>query len=119
MNALPIFALALVLPLFPSLRADDQPAMLNRPGKTLSQPDFIQPLGKEWSIGKGKWEPADGILTATEIPEEHHVAVLHLATGPVPLILECEFRYHGGNIFYVGFDSASKHVGGWSSCRKR
>lgn len=111
MKVFSIFALVLVLPFSSSLRAEDQAPMLNRPGKILSQPDFAQPLGKEWSVGKGKWEPIDGVLTATEIPEEHHVAVLHLATGPVSLIIECEFRYNGGKIFYVGFDSASKHVG--------
>src|SRR5260221_2503044 len=63
-----------------------------QPGRIISAPDFKQPLGSEWSVAKGKWEPANGVLVATELPDEHHAAVLHLATGPVPLAVECEFR---------------------------
>jgi hypothetical protein len=111
MNPILASFLAILFPFAASLRADDAAPLLDRPGNVLSQPDFKQPLGKEWSVGKGKWEPADGVITATEIPEEHHVPVLHLATGPVPIVLECEFRYNTGKIFYVGFDSAGKHCG--------
>ena len=93
-----------------SIRGDDAAPMLIRPGKVISQPDFQHPLGTEWSIAKGKWNPADGVLTAIEIPDEKHVSVLHLATGPVDMVVDCEFRFHGGKIFYVGFDGA-KHVG--------
>ena len=60
-----------------------------QPDRVISAPDFKQPLGREWSVAKGKWEPANGVLTAMEIPDEHHAAVLHLATGPVPLVVEC------------------------------
>src|SRR5438270_894356 len=81
-----------------------------QPGRVISAPDFKKPLGGEWSVIKGKWEPANGVLTATDIPDEHHAAVLHLATGSIPLVVECEFRFNGGRIFYVGCD-ATKHVG--------
>jgi hypothetical protein len=103
--------LALILPFAASLRADDTAPLLNNPGKVISQPDFTQPLGSEWSVGKGKWDVADGILTASDIPEEKHIPVLHLATGPVAVILECEFRYNAGKGFLVGFDGAAKHCG--------
>jgi hypothetical protein len=83
---------------------------VGQPGRVISAPDFHHPLGNEWSVAKGKWETASGVLTAIEIPEEHHSAVLHLATGPVPLVVECEFRFNGGRIFYVGCDG-SKHIG--------
>jgi hypothetical protein len=84
--------------------------MLVRPGKVISAPDFKQPLGPEWSVGKGKWTPADGVLTSTDLPEEKHIPVLHLATGPVDVVVDCEFRLNGGKAFLVGFDGA-KHVG--------
>jgi hypothetical protein len=90
--------------------AEDAAPMLARPGKVITQPDFRQPLGPEWSTGKGKWTPADGVLSSVGIPEEKHVAVLHLKTGPVSLVVDCEFRFDGGKIFYVGCDGA-KHVG--------
>jgi hypothetical protein len=76
----------------------------------ISAPTLHEPLGKEWTASKGKWEVKDGILVASEIPEEHHAAVLHLATGPTNLTVECDFRFSGGKIFYVGCD-AQKHVG--------
>ena len=103
-----------VLPLLFSLslclaHADEQAPILVRPGKAITQPDFRQPLGAEWSVAKGKWTPADGVLTAVEIPDEKHVAVLHLNTGPVSVVVDCEFRLNGGKIFYVGCDG-TKHV---------
>ena len=93
-----------------ALFAEDSAPILIRPGKVISQPDFKQPLGPEWSVGKGKWTPADGVLTSTDLPEEKHIPVLHLATGPVDVVVDCEFRFHGGKSFLVGFDGA-KHIG--------
>ena len=108
---LPLLAI-LSLPLASLLAADDAASapMLVKPGKVITQPDFRQPLGPEWSTGKGKWTPADGVLKSTDLPEEKHVPVLHLKTGPVSLVVDCEFRLNTGKIFYVGCDSA-KHVG--------
>jgi hypothetical protein len=97
---------ALALP----LSAEDAKPLLNHPGKVISAPDFKQPLGSEWSVAKGKWEPADGVLTVTDIPDQKHIPVLHLKTGPTPLIWECEFKFNNGKSFLVGCD-AQKHVG--------
>lgn len=88
-------------------QADD---ILVHPGNVITQPELRQPLGPEWSVAKGKWTPADGVLTAVEIADEKHVSVLHLKTGPVNLVIDCEFRFNGGKIFYVGCDGKG-HVG--------
>ena len=45
-----------------------------------------------------------------EIPEEKHSSVLHLKTGPGSVVVDCEFRFNGGKVFYVGCDGA-RHVG--------
>ena len=92
------------------IRGDDSTPILVRPGKVISQPDFKGPLGREWSTGKGKWTPAEGVITSGDIPEEKHIPVLHLATGPVDVVVDCEFRLNGGKTFLVGFDGA-KHIG--------
>lgn len=84
--------------------------LLRASSKVISQPDLKQPLGPEWSTGKGKWELVDGTIKVTDLPEEHHIPVLHLATGPANLIWECEFRFNAGKSFLVGCD-AQKHVG--------
>ncbi len=91
-------------------RAEDATPILVKPGQVISAPDFKQPLGPEWSVAKGQWTPAEGILTAIDIPDQKHVPVLHLQTGPTPLVVDCEFRFDGGKIFYVGCDGA-KHIG--------
>ena len=102
------FLSALALP----LSAEDAKPLLNKPGKVISAPDLKQPLGSEWVLatGKGTWTPTDGILSVTNIPEQNHIPVLHLTTGPTPLIWECEFKFNNGKSFLVGCD-AQKHVG--------
>ncbi len=89
--------------------AADAP-LLVKPSKAITTPDLKSPLGPEWSVAKGKWEPVDGVLKATEVPADKHSAVLHLKTGPAPLVFECEFRFGTAKIFYIGCDAAS-HVG--------
>ncbi len=101
---------ALLASLALPLSAEDAKPLLNQPGKIISAPDFKQPLGSEWTQTKGKWEPADGVLSVTNIPEQNHIPVLHLATGPTSLIWECEFRFNAGKAFLVGCDG-QKHVG--------
>jgi hypothetical protein len=97
---------SLVLPTF----AEDAKPLLNQPGKVISAPDFKQPLGSEWSVAKGKWEPADGVLSVTNIPDQNHIPVLHLTTGPVNIVWTCEFKFNAGKSFLVGCDG-QKHVG--------
>lgn len=107
----PLLSFAALLALFAlPLCAEDAKPLLNSPGKVISAPDFKQPLGPEWSVAKGKWEPANGVLKVTNIPDEKHIPVLHLKTGPTPLIWECEFQFNDGKSFLVGCDAA-KHVG--------
>lgn len=106
---LPLLA-ALFTPLTGLTHAEDAKPLLVTPGKSISAPDFKQPLGPEWTQSKGKWDVAAGILAVTDLPDQKHIPVLHLATGPTPLVWECEFRFNAGKSFLVGCDS-SKHVG--------
>jgi hypothetical protein len=110
MKSLLSLAVAVAAVLALPLHAEDAKPLLNKPGKVISAPDFKQPLGPEWSVAKGKWEPANGVLKVTNIPDEKHIPVLHLKTGPTPLIWECEFQLNDGKSFLVGCD-AQKHVG--------
>lgn len=112
MKSLLPLAVALLGALALPLSAEDAKPLLNNPGKVISAPDFKQPLGPEWVLttGKGTWTPADGILSVTNIPEQNHIPVLHLTTGPTPLIWECEFKFNNGKSFLVGCDG-QKHIG--------
>ena len=103
-------AFALLAALVLSTFAEDAKPLLNQPGKVISAPDFKQPLSSEWSVAKGKWEPANGVLAVTNIPDQNHIPVLHLTTGPVNVVWECEFKFNAGKAFLVGCDG-QKHVG--------
>jgi hypothetical protein len=109
MRCICLVSIAMACSLSSAASAGSEPVLV-KPGKVISAPDLKGPLGPEWSVSKGKWEPANGVLTATELPEEHHSAVLHLKTGPTSLVWECEFRLNTAKVFYVGCD-ANKHVG--------
>jgi len=93
------------------LAAEDAKPLLNQPGKVIAEPSFKEPVAAPWSIGKGTWTAADGVITAADVPEEKHIPVLHLATGPTPLIWECEFKFNAGKSFLVGCDGQSHHCG--------
>jgi hypothetical protein len=94
-----------------ALAASSDTPMLVKAGKVITQPSLKEPLGKEWSQGKGKWTAENGVLTAVEVPEEKHVPVLHLATGPTPLVWECEFRMSKeSKSFLIGCDG-TRHIG--------
>ena len=102
MNPALRFSLAAIFAFCAVAYAEDDLPLITKPAKPISRPDFMQPLGAEWSVGKGKWEPSNGVLAVTEIPDEKHVPVLHLKTGPVSVVFDCEFRYNTAKIFYVG-----------------
>ena len=73
-------------------------------------PNFKQPLDATWSVAKGRWTPADGVLEVVENGEDKHVPVLHHKVGLQSAVIECEFRFDGPGSFLVGCDG-EKHVG--------
>ena len=76
----------------------------------IAAPNFEGPLDSTFSVAKGSWTPAMGILTAFELPENKHVAVLHHNVGLRSADITCEFRLEGSPSFLVGCDGKS-HVG--------
>jgi hypothetical protein len=74
-------------------------------------PTFDGPLDPSFSIAKGSWTAAMGILTAVEITEDKHVAVLHHNVGLHSAVIECDFRLDGSPSFLVGCDAKAHHVG--------
>lgn len=91
-------------------------AMADAPAKEtelplIASPAFDAPLDASFKIAKGKWEPAAGVLTASEVAEDKHVAVLHHLVGLSSAVIDLEFRLEGSPAFLVGCDSKSHHVG--------
>lgn len=91
--------------------ARDPKPLLNDPElPLLASPDFKGPLDDSFSVAKGKWTPADGILNVLDLPEEKHIPVLHHKVGLSAAVIEVEFKLDGPGSFLVGCDS-DKHVG--------
>lgn len=106
-----------VLLLIASVAVADQPQPpAKEPAKEaerplIAAPSFEEALDSSFSVAKGSWTPADGILTAAEIPADKHVAVLHHNVGLRSAVIECEFRLDGSPQFLVGCDGKKGHVG--------
>ncbi len=84
---------------------------LFKPTHVLSHPTLEEPLGKEWSVARGAWTPADGVITGVQIPAQHHPAVLHIFTGPANMAIECDFKLpKATSTLSLGCDGSS-HVG--------
>ena len=78
--------------------------------RVVAMPDLKSPLPAEWAVQKGTWEVKDGVITAAELPDQKHAAVLW---HKVPLqagAVECEFMLDGAKVLILGCDG-DKHVG--------
>lgn len=76
----------------------------------LASPSFKEALGPDFSVAKGKWTPADGVLAVLDLPDEKHIPVLHHKAGLKTAAIEAEFFLDGPGSFLIGCDG-SKHVG--------
>lgn len=76
----------------------------------LASPDFEGALDDSFSVSKGKWTPADGVLNVLDLHDEKHIPVLHHKVGLSDAVIEVEFKLEGPGSFLVGCDS-DKHVG--------
>jgi hypothetical protein len=92
-----------------SLQAD-QPLLNEGVLPVIAAPTFEEPLIAPFVTAKGKWIPADGVLSVVDIPAEKHIPVLHHKVGLASAVIELEFRLDGVGSLLVGCDGA-KHVG--------
>lgn len=89
---------------------DAKPILVQDELPLLASPDFKAPLDASFSVAKGKWTPAEGVLEVLDLPEEKHIPVLHHQVGLSSAVIEVEFKLEGPGSFLVGCDSTG-HVG--------
>jgi hypothetical protein len=104
-----------LIPLAALLAASSMPAgeageFLSHPGKPVAQPDFKTMPSAPWTVAKGRWEAADGVLVGAEKKEEHHAAVLWHVVPLASAVVECEIQFDGAGTFIIGCDG-QKHIG--------
>lgn len=105
------FSILLSLLLSSAAFAEDaKPLLHDHVLPVLAAPDFKSPLDASFSVAKGQWMPADGVLSVLDLPEQKHIPVLHHKVGLASATIEVEFLIEGPGSFLVGCDS-DKHVG--------
>ena len=104
------FLLALLVSVSSPGFAGEAADFLSQPGKLIAQPDFKTMPAAPWSIAKGKWDAADGVITPAPVKEENHVPVLWHSISPASAVIECEFKFDAAGSFIIGCDS-NKHIG--------
>jgi hypothetical protein len=91
--------------------SEDPATLLTTRGKLLLEADFSKDTLDGWSVAKGKWDLADGILSGSELPEDSHAAVLKRNLDLKDGVIQVTFRMHGAKQFAIGLNNKNGHVG--------
>lgn len=83
---------------------------LNERGPLLFADDFSKPLGKDWRVGKGKWELSDGVLRGAELPADMHGAVIRHARDFHNIVLQYDFKLDGAKHTTLSFNGPKGHI---------
>lgn len=73
-------------------------------------PDLQSPLSEHWQVRHGLWEVKSGVMTASELPENKHAAVLWYVSAMQSGAVECEVQFAGAKTFILGCDG-DRHIG--------
>jgi hypothetical protein len=76
----------------------------------VSAPDLDSPLSEHWQVRHGLWEVKSGVMTASELLENKHAAVLWCLSAMQSGAVECEVQFSGAKTFILGCDG-DRHIG--------
>jgi len=76
----------------------------------VSAPDLHSPLSEHWQVRHGLWEVKLGVMTASELLENKHAAVLWYVSAMQSGAVECEVQFSGAKTFILGCDG-DRHIG--------
>ncbi len=75
--------------------AADAPSLLAKPGNLLFEDDFSRgDMKPKWNVGKGLWSVKDGVVSAAEIPDDHHPAYAYITPNVDYKDAIAEFSFH-------------------------
>ena len=97
----------------PSPSAPPQTVMLTT-GKVLLDDPLNAALGKEWKVGKGKWEAVDGVIRGAELKDDMHGAVARRNISVKDAVIAFQFKLDGAMTISLSLNGAKGHV-----CRVR
>jgi hypothetical protein len=93
------------------LAADNDPkTLMTDRGKLQFSDDLNQPPSKQWRIGKGKWEAADGAVRGCELKSDMHGAVARVAKPFRNTIIAYSFKLDGARTTTLSINKAQGHL---------
>lgn len=105
MKVAALCTLALALPAL----AADQP-LLGVPGKLVYENALSSGVPEGWTVGKGKWEAADGALRGAELEADHHGAVMRMTKPLQDFIIEFEAKLDGSKGISLSINDPKGHL---------
>ncbi|MBN9119798.1 MAG: hypothetical protein J0I06_11675 [Planctomycetes bacterium] len=90
-------------------RADPQTVMVTT-GKVLLDAPLNAALGKDWKVGKGKWEAADGAVRGAELKDDMHGAVARHDLAVKDAVIAFSFKLDGAKTISLSLNGAKGHI---------
>ena len=84
------------------------------PGKVLLDDPLNAALAKDWKVGKGKWEAADGVVRGAELKDDMHGAVARRNLAMKDAVIAFSFKLDGAKTISLSLNGAKGHI-----CRVR
>lgn len=105
-----MFCLATVTPGFAAKNAKLKPVLV-APGKVALEESFSGPsLGKRWTVNKGEWKVAEGVVVGREKAADKHAAVLTCKVPNRNSAIRFSFRLGKAKQFHLSFNKSRGHL---------
>ena len=93
----------------PTAAAPPQTVMLTT-GKVLLDEPLSATLGKDWKVGKGKWEVTDGAIRGAELKDDMHGAVARRNIAVKDAVIAFSFKLDGARQISLSLNASKGHV---------
>lgn len=93
----------------PTTTTAPQTVMLTT-GRVLLDEPLAAALGKDWKVGKGKWEAADGAVRGAELKSDMHGAVARRNIDVKDAVICFSFKLDGAKVISLSLNGTKGHV---------
>jgi hypothetical protein len=80
------------------------------PGKVLLDDPLAAAPGKDWKLGKGKWEAVDGAVRGAEVKADMHGAVMRRNLEMKDVVIAYSFKLDGAKVTTLSLNGAKGHI---------
>ncbi len=111
----PLFLLGFCFAVMLSMASSAEPAkseaesLMCKRGKLILSEDFDKPLGKVWSMAKGRWEVANGSIQGAELKSDMHGAVIRTNLPLKNAVIQYSFMLEGAKATSLSINDAKGH----------